>query len=185
MATFRLHYSLQMEKAAPTSAAATALAVEYAKKLHGLTPKDVLRGLDRATNGKWMPNPFEFSEACKATTADLKMPGEQEAFDQFMRMWNRSSNYRKWDKVHPAVYWCYRQETSFTWNHFKNDEHEKRFRRLYRKAIQQARDGLVFNGPTAQIEQATKQSKADRSKAQKKNGADFLRSLSDSLEQQV
>jgi hypothetical protein len=153
VSTLRVHYSNQFEKAAPDENTLNALKAAYASKLSGLTPKDVLRGLNRATNSKFMPNPWEFAEACRATVEDLKMPSEEDAYEEFLRVFNRPSGFRNWGLVHPGVYWCYLQNSSFDWNHMTQEKLSARFKALYRKAIQFKRDGNEFPVYVKQVNQ--------------------------------
>ncbi len=87
------------------------VAHEYAKRIvkHGLTRKDIQRGLEklktRSAQNRWSVNPEEFAALCKPTASDLGIPDQDQALAEVIaaRSPSRSGSGKKFEFSHRVV----------------------------------------------------------------------------------
>lgn len=131
----------------------TAAAKLYASKLVGLTPKQVMRGLAKATDRKFMPNPFEFSECCRPTAADFGFPEPSLALYQ-LEKWRRSRggfNEQPEEEILPVIYTTYRRMDIFNWDRMPEKEYREYFEYHYQNVIADHMNGAALQEPQISI----------------------------------
>lgn len=148
LSTLRLCYPAAFEKAYPDDETVGAAQKAYAAKLEGFTPKEVLKGLDKATNSKFMPTPAEIRLACQLTPEDLGLPSTDDAHEQIKLVMNAPAGQFDWRRAHPALYYTY---THFIdvhrFKHLDSKKHLGCFKQAYEQTLSLAKTGFEFPEP--------------------------------------
>lgn len=169
LSTLRLNYPGQFKNSYPDEDTVNAAAKAYSLKLIGLTPKQILKGLDRATDRKFMPNPFEFSECCKPIYEDFGFPNPRAA-RKMLQDWDISRAYfdpKLIKEIDDVVYTTWKRMDVFLWKQMPKKESKQYFDDLYSEVISDFSAGIELYKSPVLIRDCVQEKPADPEKVRK------------------
>lgn len=124
----------------------------WAAVLRGLTKDDVSRGFNKIVELRleWPPSAPEFLKMCDSND----YVSQASALSSFLKVVSNGVDRTDWSKVHPAIYWCYREIGSWDCRNMTAIKLEARFKELWPDAMSKYNNRELQVKESAMIEKS-------------------------------